>query len=196
MPFSGQAKIIVFPGSKGPVSGSLNPVVHSQEKSSAKRSTIVPIGGQSRIDRKFADILRQKENIAWVLVAGERTLSVVVELPGADALDPLMVFDDLKVAIAGREMMPAGCDVLDVKIWERSERFKDREELRNCRTCIEIVARFSTAYALNWNEGIEHSLPAVRQVEVLTGDQPLVVLYNHFHDEATTFRTGSKVPAR
>ena len=195
MPPAGLAKIIRFPNANKPVQGLPDPVL-SQERRSDKTPTIVSIGGQSRIDRKFADILRQKENIAWALAAGKRTLSIVVELPVAEALDPLMVFADLTVEIAGREKLFTGCDVLDVRIWERSERFKDREELRDCRTCIEIVIQPSAAYALNWDEGFEHSLPAVRQVKVLTGDQPAVVLYNLFHDEATTFRTGSKVPTR
>jgi hypothetical protein len=191
----GLAKIIVFPGSKEPISGSLNPV-HSQEKRFASTPTIVPIGGQSRIDRKFADTLRQAENFAWVLAAGERNLSIVVELPDIEALDPLMVFADLKVEIAGREKLFIDCDVLDVKIWERFERFKDREGSTDCRTCIEIMVRPSTAYALNWNEGVEHSLPAVRQVKVLAGDRPSVVLYNCFHDKKMTLRTGSKVIAQ
>ena len=177
---AGLAKIIIFPGAQKPVPGSPNPVL-SQEKRPAKTTSIVMIGGQSRMDRKMAEILRQKENTTSVLNAGKHIISVVVELSSKEDLDPLMVFADLTVEIVGREKLSTGCDVLDVKIWERSERFKDREELRDCRTCIEIVVRPGTASALNWNEGTEHSMPTVWKAMVFAGDRPPVCLVNQFH---------------
>jgi hypothetical protein len=174
-----QAKIISFPGAQKPVQG-LPDFVPYKEDRAARTPPIVKIDGQPRADRALMKVLLKTGITVSALNADHQIISVIVELPARGQPDPLIIFADLSIEIAGEEELFTKCEVVDIEVWERF---------------VEILIKPSPAYVLNWNEGTDHSLPAVCWVKAYN-NYGNVLLFNQFHSEGVILRTGSRTPAR